>query len=82
MCPLLGLVQFVFGSSCDDIFLMADVVRQHFFEVQRLRLVVDECQHDHAKRILQLCMFIQLVQHDIRIRISAQLDIDPHTLAV
>ena len=43
---------------------------------------IDEGQHNDTKRFLQLCMLIELIQHNIRIGIGAQFDDNAHTLAV
>ena len=82
MSTLLRLVKLVFRSSGDNILLVSDVVRQHFFQVQRLWLVVDKCQHDHTECILQLCVLVKLIEHHICIGIPAQFNVDPHALAV
>ena len=45
-------------------------------------MVVHQSQHDDAEGILQLGMLVQLVQHDFRHHIAAQLDDDAHALPV
>ena len=61
MIPLLSLVQIILRPSGDDLFLMPDVVYQDIFEVHHLWLVIYQCQHNYAKAILQLCMFVELI---------------------
>ena len=82
MCPLFCLIQFVLCPACYNILLMIQIMCQKLVQVQDLRLVVHKRQHDHAKRILQLCMFVQLVQNDIRVCVASKLDADTHTLSV
>ena len=45
-------VQIVLGSSGHNIFLMCQVMFQDLHQVHDFRLVVDQCQHDHAEGIL------------------------------
>ena len=55
---------------------------QQVFQGQDAWLVVDQRQHDHPERRLQLRIGIQLVQHHLRHGIALQLDNDAHPLTV
>ena len=74
MISFLGFTQVVFGSSGNDIFLMLQIISQHIQQIHDLRLIVDQCQHDHTKSILQLCMLVQLIQNYIGIGILTKFD--------
>ena len=78
----LSLLEIVARAPRDDIFLIRNVVVQHFLEVEDLRLAVDERQHDDAEAVLQLRVLVELVEDDIRIRVAAQVDDDAHAAAV
>ena len=45
-------------------------------------MAVNEGQHDDAERFLELSVFIQLVQDDIRVNVSPKFDDDAHPLTV
>ena len=45
-------VQIVLGSSGHNIFLMSQIIFQYLHQIHDLRLVIDQCQHDHTKSIL------------------------------
>ena len=84
MSTLLCLIQIIFRSSCYDIFLMCKVMFKHLRKSQNFRLKTsvyrNQTQHDHTKSILKLCMLIQLVENNICISISAQINTDTHSL--
>ena len=65
---LLALALLEAGAPRDDVDLVVDVVADHLGEVQRARHAVDEREHDHAERVLQLRVLVELVQHDLRVR--------------
>ena len=58
---------------------MLQVIIQHLQEIHYFWLIANQCQHNNAKCILQLCMLIKLIQNHIRIHITTQFDADPHT---
>ena len=55
---------------------MLQIQFKHLFQIQDHRLIINKRQHDHTIRILQLGMFIQLVQYNIRISILFQFNHD------
>ena len=83
MRTFLCFIQIIFCPSCHNIFLMCKIIFEHLRERQHLRLKASvycyQTQHDHTKGILQLCMFIQLIQNYIRIGIFTKIDTDTHT---
>ena len=83
MRTFLCLIQIIFGTSCNDIFLMSKIVFQHLRKCQDFRLKASvygyQAKHDHTKCVLKLCMLVQLVQNYICIGIFAEIDTDTHT---
>ena len=83
MCSLLCLVQIILCSSSNYIFLMLQIILQHLFQIQDLRLhasmIRNKGKHDHAKSILQLCMLIEQVQDNVRIGILTEINTDTHS---
>ena len=83
MRTFLRFIQIIFGTSCNDVFLMRKVVFQHFRKCQDFRLKASvygyQAKHDHTKCVLKLCMLVQLVQNYICIGIFAEIDADTHT---
>ena len=80
---LLGFIQIVLCSSANNILLMFQIILQHLFQVQNFRfhasMIRNKGKHDHAKSILQLCMFVEQVQDHIGIGIFTEIDADTHT---
>ena len=82
MCSGLCLVQIILCPSGNHIFLMIQIMLQHFQKTHNLRSIAYQSQHDHTKGILKLSMFIKLVQNHIGICISSQFNTDTHTFSV
>ena len=64
---------------------MSDVVCQRIHQVDGLRLetslgIRNECEHVRAERILDLGVLIELIENDVRIGITAELDDDTYLL--
>ena len=77
--PFFRLVQVVFRPSGDHFLLVLQIKLQHFQKGEDLRFVIDQGQHDHAKAVLQLGVFVQLVQDNIGIGVFSELDHHPDT---
>ena len=60
---------------------MFEVVSQNLLQIHDLRLVADERQHDHAEGLLKLRVLVELIQDDIRVGITTQIDAYAHALA-
>ena len=74
--------QLVLGAADDDLALVLDVVADDLAQRQHLRHVVDERDHVHAERGLHRRVLVELVEHDLRVRVALELDHDPHAVAV
>ena len=61
MCSFFCFIQFILSTARDDFFLMLQIIIEHLQNIHYLWLVIDQSQHDHAKCILKLCMFVQLI---------------------
>ena len=74
--------QLVLGAADDDLALMADVVADDLLEREEPRHVLDQRDHVHAERRLQRRVLVELVEHDLRVRVALELDHQPHAVAV
>ena len=79
MCTFFCFVEFVLCTSCNNVFLMFQIMLKHFQKVQDFRLFVYQSKHDHTKGILELCMFEKLIQYDVCIDISSKFNVDTHS---
>ena len=79
---LLGLAQLVARATLDDVDLMIDVVVQHVLEAQDVRHAVDQREVVNAKARLQLRVLVELVEDDLRLLATLEVDDDAHALAV
>ena len=82
MAPGFGFFQVEEGPAPDDVFLVVEIMLQGFQQIDDLGLetahfVRNQRQHVGVERILQLGVFVELVQDDIGIGVFFQLDDDP-----
>ena len=82
MSPLLSLVQIIFCPSGNNILLMKEVIPQHILQIQHPRLIIDQCQHNNTKGILQLRVLVQLIQYYVGVHITPKLNADTHSFTV
>ena len=82
MGSFLRLVQVILCSSGDDLFLVLNVIFQHIKKIQNFRLIVHKGKHDNTKGILKLRMLIKLIQYDIRICVTTEINHNSHSLTV
>ena len=61
MVSLLRFIQFILRTACDNFLLMLQVIVKHLQDIQNLRFVVDQRQHDNAECVLKLRMQIQFI---------------------
>ena len=61
---------------------MIQIIVQQFVEIQYFWLIIHQCQHNYAEGVLQLGMFVKLIEYNIWVGVPAQLDTDPHALTV
>ena len=66
MVALLGLALEVLGAAQHDLQLVVDPVAHEAVEAQGARHAIDEGEHVHAERGLQLGVLMQVVEHDFR----------------
>src|SRR6185369_11314523 len=76
------LAQLVLGSLPHDLATKLDERLEHLFEIQDARLTIHDREIDHTKRRLHRRQLVKLIEHDLRHRISFQLDHDAHAGAV
>ena len=80
--PLLRLPQLEARPPQDDLLAVGDEVLHDVEEAQRLRLLVDDGQHDDAEGDLELGVLVEVVEDDLRQLSPLDLDDDAHALAV
>ena len=61
---------------------MFQIQPEHLQKIQDFGFIIDQRQHDHSEGILELSMFVQLVEDHVGIGITADLDDDPHPFSV
>ena len=76
------LVEFELGPARDHFLAEGDEDAEELLEVHQLRPAVIECQHVAAEALLERRETVELVQHHFRDRVAAQLDDDPHAVAI
>ena len=74
--------ELVLGAPDDDLALVLDVVVDDLAQRELARHVVHERDHVHAERGLHRRVLVELVEHDLRVRVALELDHDPHAAAV
>ena len=63
MAAFTGLAQVVNGAARDHFAAVLQENLNQVFQIAKFGLAVDQRHHVHAKRILQLRLFVQIVQH-------------------
>ncbi len=82
MGALLRFAQVVFGAAPDHVDAMVNEQLQRVRQRQRARLTVDDGQHDHSERLLELRVLVEIVQNHFRLLAALDLDNDAHAVAV
>ena len=75
------LAQPVLAPPGDDLDLVRDVDAQRLLQVEQPRHTVDERQDVRREVRLHRRVLVELVQHDLRVRIALQVDDEPHRVA-
>ena len=70
MRAVAGFLQVELGAAPNDGLLELDVLLEHLFERQGLRLAIDDGEVDDTECRLQLRILEQLVQDDLRVRVA------------
>ena len=78
----LGLSEIVGGPTHHDFCAEIDEMPQCLFEREQLGPVVYQREHVHTKRRLQWSLLVELVEDHLVLCVAAQLDHDPHALAI
>ena len=93
VCAIARLVEFVLGAAPDDDFAMRDEVLQHRAQAEHLRFEGlhharhrcrrrHEREHVETEARLQRRMFVELVEHDRRRRVTLEVDDDADALTI
>ncbi len=75
------LAQAVLAPAGDDLDLVRDVDAQRLLQVEQPRHTVDERQDVRREVRLHRRVLVELVQHDLGVRIALQVDDEPHRVA-
>ena len=82
MVPRLGFAQLELGTADDDLAPEIDEALDQLGEVQHLGPPADDGEHDDAEALLQLRVFVEIVEDHFRHFAALQLDDDAHALAI
>ena len=82
MRAFFGLGKVESGTAGNYFFLMFEIVINEISEVENFRGSVDERKHYKSVGNLQIRMFIQSIEYNLRIRVFFEFDNDTHTVAV
>ncbi len=82
MRPLAGFLQVVLAAPADDLLAMLQVNPHRLLEAQQARLAVHQGQHVDAEGGLHGGVLVQVAQDKFRLGGLAQLDHNPHSLAI
>ena len=69
--PRLGFIQIKPGPPGDDLLLMGNVIIQNLRQGEHFGLIIDQRQHIDGAGILQLSVFIKLIENDLPVGIAA-----------
>src|SRR5947209_9434243 len=79
---LFGLGQQVGGAATDYVHAVINKMFDGLDQTQLLGLSVDHGEQDHAEALLHLRVLEKLVEHELRLAATLQLDHDAHAVAV
>ena len=77
----LGFFKVEFGAANDNLLLVSNVVVENLRQVENLGLVVYKSEHIDSKGILQLGVFIKLIEQNLRVCIAAVFYNNAHTVS-
>ena len=78
---LARLLQAVFAAARQHLDLVRDVELQRLAEVQDPRNTVDQREHVRGERRLHRRVLVELIEHDLRVRIALEVDDQPDGVA-
>ncbi len=79
--PVAGLVQPVLTAPGDDLDLVPDVFLEGHAQIEQARHAVDERHHVRREVALHRRVFVELVEHDLRVRVALEVDDEPDRVA-
>ncbi|MNE45267.1 hypothetical protein D3C81_1146280 [compost metagenome] len=79
MSTCLSLLQFEFSPTTNNFNLVNQIMMKDFLECENFRLIINNRQHINPECALHCCMLKQIVQYNIRIYISTELNHYTHT---
>ena len=82
VCSGFRLCQIELRPAGNDLFLMLHIIMQDFLEIQDSRPAIHQGQHDSTEAVLHLRVLVELIQDDIGIGITAQINDNPHAIAI
>ena len=80
--PCFCLFQVKFCPSGNDFLLELQIFMKNLFQIQGLRLSVNQRDHDCAEVLLKRSMLVQLIQRNLRICVTFQFNDNPHAFTV
>ena len=80
--PFLGALEVESRAPQDHVAAVVDEELQRLLQAQHHGAAVDDRQHDHAERLLQRRVLVEVVEDGVDLRLALQLDHDPHAIAV
>ena len=78
MATLTGFAQVEDGAACHHLAAVRQEDGQQVFQVTQTRLAIDQRHHVHAESVLQLGLFVEVVQHHFGHRTTLQLNHQAH----
>ena len=79
MRSVLSFLEVVLSSSRNNLLLEINVMLKNILEREDFRLTVDNGKQDHAEGCLELSVGIKLIENDLRICVTLEVDRDVHT---
>ena len=80
--PLLRALEVVACAAENDVAAVVDEELQCLLQAEHDRPPVDDREHDHPERRLQLGVLVEVVEDGEDLRLALELDDDAHALAV
>src|SRR5579875_204267 len=80
--PPFGLAHLEFGAAADHGGAVADELFQHALECQQLRPTIYQSQENDADRFLQWRKLVELIEDQVRIGVTLEVNNQAHRLAV
>ena len=79
MSTIARFAQFEHRAASHDFAAVFEEVQNHFTQIEQFRLAIDQRDHVHAEGVLQLRVFVQIVQNDFGDFAAFEFDHHAHT---